>query len=67
MTGHEDANRARGNVGAGRAYLSLFRALRGRGVHWVRAAVGVRFRWESLLPPSLLQPRVSPMGCDGIR
>lgn len=36
-------------------------------MHLVRAAVGVSFRWVSLLPPSLLQPRVSPMGCDGIR
>lgn len=53
-----------GQVGS---YLSLLWVLRDRGVHWVRAAVGVSFRWVSLLPPSLLQPRVSPMGCDGIR
>lgn len=33
----------------------------------MRAAVGVSFRWVSLLPPSFLQPRVSPIGCDGIR
>jgi len=51
------------NVRAGRAYLSLLRALSCR----VRATVGVSFRWVFLLPPSLLQPRVSPMGCNGIR
>lgn len=42
-------------------------SVEGQGEHWVRAAVGVSFRWVSLLPPSLLQPRVSPMGCNGIR
>lgn len=36
-------------------------------VQWIRAAVGVSVRWVSLLPPSLLQPRVSSMGCGGIR
>lgn len=36
------------------------------GCTW-RAAVGVSVRWVSLLPPSLLQPRESPMGCNGIR
>lgn len=60
-------------------YLSLLWLLAGRmaagvgggggggGVHWTRAAVGVNVRWEFLLPPSLLQPRVSPMGCNGIK
>lgn len=33
----------------------------------MRAAVGVSVRWEFLLPPTLLQPRVSPMGCNGIK
>lgn len=41
--------------------------MRQGGVQWIRAAVGVSVRWVSLLPPSLLQPRVSSMGCDGIR
>lgn len=36
-------------------------------MHSVREAVGVSCRWVSLLPPSWLQPRMSPIGCDGIR
>lgn len=39
----------------------------GGWVHGVRAAVGLSVRWISLLPPSLLQPLVSPMGRNGIR
>lgn len=33
----------------------------------MRAALGVSVRWGFLLPPSLLQPRGSPMGCNGIK
>lgn len=33
----------------------------------MRAARGVSVRWGFLLPPSLLQPRGSPMGCNGIK
>lgn len=34
---------------------------------WARAALGVCVRWFRVSSTSLLQPLVSPMGCDGIR
>lgn len=80
ITGHTrmltEARAVRGQVDT---YLSLLWLLAGRvavggleveeegGAHWTRAAVGVSVRWEFLLPPSLLQPRVSPMGWNGIK
>lgn len=77
---HKDANRSQRGARAGKHLpLSLFSGCSqagwrwrlevgmGGGVHWRRAAVGVSVRWEFLRPPSLLQPRVSPMGCNGIK
>lgn len=41
MTGQEDVNTGRESVRAGRAYLSLLRALKGRWMQRVREVVGV--------------------------
>lgn len=72
---HKDANRSKSSARAGQVdtHLSLLWLFGGRmmgvggGLHWMRAAVGVSVRWGFLLPPSLLQPRGSPMGCIGIK
>lgn len=61
MTGHGSADRTSGQV----RLTFLSSDWGAEGCTW-RAVVGVSFRWVSLLPPSLLQPRVSPMGCNGI-
>lgn len=69
---HEDASRSQSSVRAGRHSPFFSLAARGqdgggRGIIWMREAIGVSVRWGFLKPHSLLQPRVSPMGCNGIK